>query len=243
MRPGRLVTAFCLVFLLTQCATVPEEKVGPLSVVSPAECLAMAERYVTHRWTATAQHIQHGDDPEGVRVDTPDADFHPLGRTAGWWKTGTGPGQVNVGIPYCWGGSDTPEAFDQKLREGKWAGDVYTAQKRKGLESAVSRHTAGVDCSGFISRCWKLDWHCSTRTIPKICDRLTGYDDLQPGDALNTHNGHVLLFAAFTKADRSELLVYETGSPLGWLVTKHTTPVPFLKGLGYEPYRYRGMQR
>ena len=241
MMPRSLAAAsiFCCL-LLTQCATAPldEERIGPLSSVTPAESLAMAERYVNHRWTATERQVMHGDDAAGIRVDTPDAAFNPVGRTAGWWK----PGQVNVGIPYCWGGSDTPESFDEGLRQGKWAGDVYTAQKRKQLNDAVSRNTAGVDCSGFISRCWKLDWHCSTRSIPKICDKLPSYDDLKPGDVLNTFNGHVLLFAAFTKPDRSELLVYETGSPLGWLVTKHTTPVWFLKGQGYEPYRYRGMK-
>ncbi len=230
------------VLVLTQCTTTPVgEKIGPLSTVTPEEALAMAERYVNHRWTAGPQHIKHGLDKDGIRVDTPDAAFHPPGRTSGWWKAGAG--HVNTGIPYCWGGSDTPESFDEKIRHGYWAGDVYTNEKRRGLESAVSRNTAGVDCSGFISRCWKLTWHCSTRTIPSICDKLASYDDLLPGDALNTFNGHVLLFVAFTNRERTELLVYETGSPLGWLVTKHTTTVPFLKNQGYEPYRYRGMKR
>ncbi len=238
----RSAASLLLCVWLAQCATpVPEEKIGPLSTVTPEECLALAEKYVTHRWKAEPRHVKHGLDAEGIRVDTPDADFRQPGRTPGWWLTG--PDKMNVGIPYCWGGSDTPESFDAGLRQGKWAGDVYTSQKRAGLESAVSRHTAGVDCSGFISRCWKLEWHCSTRSIPKICDKLASYDDLKPGDAINTFNGHVLLFVAFTSADRGELLVYETGSPLGWLVTKHTTTVPFLKNQGYEPYRYRGMVR
>jgi hypothetical protein len=238
----RCVVAGICSLLFTQCVTtVPraDEPIGPLPSVTPAESLAIAERYLNHRWVATERHAMHGADSEGVRVDTPDVTFCPPERTPGWWK----PGQVNVGIPYCWGGNDTPESFDEGLRQGKLAGDIYTAEKRKGLESARSKHTVGADCSGFISRCWKLDWHCSTRSIPKICDKLAGYDDLQPGDALNTVNGHVLLFAAFSKPDKSELLVYETGSPLGWMVTKHTTPVWFLQGLGYEPYRYRGMRQ
>lgn len=238
----RCVVAGMCSLLLTQCASITpavDEPIGSLSSVTPSESLAIAERYLNHRWAATERQAMHGTDPEGVHVDTPDVTFCPPERTPGWWK----PGQVNVGIPYCWGGNDTPETFDEGLRQGKLAGDIYTAEKRKGLESARSKHTVGADCSGFISRCWKLDWHCSTRSIPKICNKLASYDELQPGDALNTVNGHVLLFAAFSKPDKSELLVYETGSPLGWMVTKHTTPVWFLQGLGYEPYRYRGMRQ
>ncbi|RBP41176.1 hypothetical protein DES53_1075 [Roseimicrobium gellanilyticum] len=242
MKLLHLAGALLCGLLLTQCVSTPsasDEAIGPLASVTQAESLAIAERYLNHRWAATEKQAMHGVDPDGVRVDTPDATFRPAGRTPGWWKSG----QVNVGIPYCWGADDTPESFDQGVRQGKWAGDIYTSAKRKGLASARSKHTVGADCSGFISRCWNLDWHCSTRTIPKICDKLATYDELQPGDALNTVNGHVLLFAAFSKPDKSELLVYETGSPLGWLVTKHTTPVGFLQGLGYEPYRYRGMRR
>lgn len=236
-----LLSLWCVLWL-SQCATVPKEgQIGLLSDVTPAECLEMAECYLNHRWVAGPEQVKHGLDRDGIRVDTPDAGYRPAGRTPGWWRAE--PGAVNVGIPYCWGGSDTPESFDEGLRRGKWAGDIYTNEKRRGLESAVSKYTVGADCSGFISRCWKLEWHCSTRTLPRICDELPGYQALQPGDALNTHNGHVLLFAKFTKADGSELLVYETGSPLGWKVTKHVTTADFLKAQGYKPYRYRGMKR
>ena len=224
---------------LVQCRSVlPDEPIGPLSTVTRTQSLAIAERYATHPWSARKEHVQHGNDLTGVRVDTPDANYKPVGHTPGWWK----PGAVNEGVPYCWGGFDTPESFDMALRSGKVAGDVYTLRKRAKLEGAHSQFAAGVDCSGFVSRCWNLTWHCSTRSIPKVCDRLPSYDAMQPGDALSTYNGHVLLFAGFTKEDKSELLVYETGSPLGWRVMKHTTPAWFLRGQGYEPYRYRGIK-
>ncbi len=224
---------------MVACRSVPrEERIGPLSSVTRAQSLRTAERYTTHQWTGQKEHIHHGEDPGGVQVDTPDAGYSAVGHTPGWWK----PGVPTEGVPYCWGGFDTPELFDAGLRAGKWAGDVYTSRKRARLEAGHSPFTAGVDCSGFVSRCWNLEWHCSTRSIPKICDLLPSYDSLRSGDALSTYNGHVLLFAGFMKADKSELLVYETGSPLGWRVMKHTTPAWFLRGQGFEPYRYRGMK-
>jgi hypothetical protein len=220
------------------CATgVSGDGPGPLTKVTPSECLAMAERYATHEWRAAPGNVLHGLDPDGQRVDTPDAGFYPVGGVPGYWT----PRAVNVGVPYCWGGHDTPESFDRKVRQGKAAGDVYTAAKRAGLEGAVSRHAAGVDCSGFVSRCWGLAWHCSTRTLPLICDELPDYQSLRPGDALSKHNHHVVLFAAFTHPEKTEMLVYETGSPLGWKVAKHTVSVAFLQNQGFRPYRYRGM--
>jgi hypothetical protein len=224
---------------LSQCSTLePGEPIGELSKVTRSQCLATAARYANHRWTAEPRHAYHGVDLTGVRVDTPDHAFAAEERTPGWWKPGPG----NVGVPYCWGGFDTPESFDAHLKTGKFAGDVYTSQKRAGLNDAVSQFTTGVDCSGFVSRCWNLDWHCSTRTIPKICNPLLSYDALKPGDALSTYNGHILLFEKFTRADKSEFLVYETGSPLGWKVIRHTTTAEFLQGQGYKAYRYRGMK-
>jgi hypothetical protein len=224
---------------LTQCTTIErDEPIGELAPVKRAESLATAAQYANHRWTAEERHAFHGVDLVGVRVDTPDHNFAPPGRTPGWWK----PGKGNVGVPYCWGGFDTPESFDENLRTGKFAGDVYTAEKRAGLDNARSQFTAGVDCSGFVSRCWNLDWHCSTRNVPKICDELASYDELKPGDALSTYNGHILLFEKFTRPDRSEFLVYETGSPLGWRVIRHLTTAAFLQGQGYKAYRYRGMK-
>jgi hypothetical protein len=65
---------------------------------------------------------------------------------------------------------------------------------------------------------------------------------LRPGDILNTHNAHCLLFAGWNDATRSHLLAYETGSPPDWRVVNHFIDATWLKSLGYVPYRYRGMK-
>ena len=60
-------------------------------------------------------------------------------------------------MPYQWGGFSSTEEFLQGLKAGKAAGDVYTAEKRRLLEAAVSKQAVGIDCSGLISRCWRLN--------------------------------------------------------------------------------------
>ncbi len=96
-----------------------------------------------------ARNILHGPDANGVEVNTPDVSYKPPSGRDGWWV----PGAVNKGIPYKWGGFDDPESFDQGVANGLAAGDAATPAKRKADNAAVSAHAAGVDCSGFVSRC------------------------------------------------------------------------------------------
>ncbi len=112
-------------------------------------------------------------------MDTPDTGYRVPGAFAGWWT----PGQWNEGMPYQWGGFATPEQFDRGIAEGRAAGDVYTAEKRRLLDAAVSRHATGIDCSGFISRCWRLPRSYSTRELQGICETVS-WEQLQPGDVL-----------------------------------------------------------
>jgi hypothetical protein len=210
----------------------------PLSEVTRIEAIVMASRYCTHTWTATEQNSFHGVDPEGIQVDTPNAGFQPEEGKAGWWEAG----KHSVGIPYMWGGFDTPESFDAGLLEGKYAGDVYTAEKRRLLDDAVSKHAVGIDCSGFISRCWKLPRSYSTRELPGLCDPVTDLALLKPGDIFNTHNSHVVLFAGWTNTERTELMFYEAGSNPEWRVNLQKAPLSFLLDKGFTAWRYRGMK-
>jgi len=235
--------AFTAVFILVSsgCQTpppaAPDALFQPAATVKRSDTLLIAETYLRHRWKAEPRHRQHGPDARGIQVDTPDIGFKPAGISPGWWRTGA----MNVGVPYCWGGFDTPASFDAGLKAGKWAGDIYTSQKRALLDDAVSQQTAGIDCSGFISRCWRLDHSYSTREIPSICEPLAQWEDLQPGDALNVVNAHVLLFAGFQDRSKKEVLVYETGCPPIWKVMRHPISIAWLKSLGYTPWRYKGI--
>ncbi len=211
---------------------------GAGSGVTRSECLAIAEQYRTHQWTPAAANILHGPDPDGITVDTPDTSYQKPGAVPGWWV----PGSVNEGIPYQWGGFATTEQFDRDLTSGKAAGDVYTQRKRQLLDAAVSRYATGIDCSGFISRCWRLPRSHSTREFPTICDPLPSWDDLRPGDILNTFNSHACLFAGWHDAARTRIITYETGIPPHWLVVRHVVSANELKAKGFAPFRYRGIR-
>jgi len=240
MRTNSLLVLFLALLVCSGCTQgesgpTPSRLAQPLvrDYVHRGETIATARAYLDHEWLPERSHIFHGNDSSGIRVDTPDIGIGERG----WWRVG----RVNRGMPYKWGGFDTPGSFDAGLAEGKFAGDIYSAEKRRQLDGAVSRQAVGIDCSGFISRCWKLPRSYSTRELPSISIELGSYEQLQAGDILNVHNKHVLLFEKFTDASKTQMVVYEAGSPPSWKVLRNQTPVAFLKGLGYKPYRYKNI--
>ncbi|HAL71149.1 MAG TPA: hypothetical protein DCP71_05185 [Verrucomicrobiales bacterium] len=243
--PTQLTAALRLCFpgfalLLAACSAAPEKAdTSPRPTVQRQEVLAIAQAYSQHRWKASTPNIKHGKDSQGIQVDTPDEAYRPAdGTRPGWWMADA----WNVGIPYQWGGFDSLEEFDSKIRQGFAAGDIYTPAKRAGLDAAVSQEAAGIDCSGLISRCWRLRRSYSTRELPALCDKLAGYDDLRPGDILNTHNAHVLLFAGWANPARTRVSVYEAGCHPTWKVFRRQVRLEYLKQKNYLPYRYRNIR-
>jgi len=180
----------------------------------------------------------HATDAQGIQVDTPDTGYKVPGAFAGWWT----PGQWNEGVPYQWGGFATPEEFDREIAAGKAAGDVYTQEKRRLLDAAVSRQATGIDCSGFISRCWRLPRSYSTRELQSICTPVGSWNDLQPGDILNTWNSHVILFGGWMDAGKTKVIAYEAGAPPHWLVVSHWISAAELQAKGFSPLRYKAMR-
>jgi len=203
--------------------------------ISRAEALKIAETYVGHEWTAKPVNLRHGKDKAGIEIHTPDRPGGHGDPAADCWK----PGEKNTGVAYKWGGSDTPASYDAGLRAGKAAGDVYTAEKRRLGGAAVSGEAVGIDCSGFVSRCWKLAKRQSTSTLPSICRKLASADALQPADAMNTVGGHVLLFVRWLDAEKTRALFYEAAPFSKTRATERVTAE--LVSQGYQPLRYRGI--
>lgn len=251
--PKRISSAAALALallasLLPSCATsdgpgatgktlVPGDPAAP-SQVAPSESLAIARRLAGHSWRPFAGSILHGPDPAGVLVHTADAGYtDPSGRR-GWWL----PGEVNAGIPYKWGGFDDPASFDASVARGLAAGDVSSPEKRRLGNAAVSTRAAGLDCSGFVSRCLKLPTVHDTTQLPAVCRVLAGPQELRPGDVLNIPRRHVLLFAGWATTDRTWIYFYETGGqPDYWRPGLKQAPLAAIMALGYQPLRYRGM--
>jgi len=226
----------------TQPVAAPEWTPGAASApsqVTPHEALAMAEALTHHQWRPFARNILHGPDAGGVRVDTPDAGYHPPSKRNGWWV----PGEINEGIPYKWGGFDDPASFDGKVAAGFAAGDVATPEKRRADNAAVSAQAAGVDCSGFVAKCLKLPGPCDSAQLPFVCDVLPDAMDLRPGDVLNIPRRHAMLVAGWAKPDKSWILYYENGGVPEWKPALKQAPLAALLKLGYQPLRYRGMAR
>lgn len=91
-------------------------------------------------------------------------------------------------MPYCWGGFHTVSQFINGLNNGGRVGNIYT-----GTGSYVS-NTYGLDCSGFVSKCWGQTTKYGTSTLSQISSTLSNHSYLQLGDALNKAGSHVMLF-------------------------------------------------
>ncbi|WP_353567517.1 hypothetical protein [Haloferula sargassicola] len=197
------------------------------------EAIATAFAYTRVKWRPGERHVLHGPDADGIEVHTPDASLPERG----WWKAG----EAAIGMPYQWGGFDTPREFLSSLDRGEAAGDISTPTKRRLGDAGTSGHACGIDCSGFVSRCWRLARSVSTQDLPSICQPLNAWDHLQPGDIL-LNDRHVVLFAGWDRGGKS-VLAYEAGPFPVWRVNAASIPVAKLRREGYAPWRYRGDPR
>jgi hypothetical protein len=187
------------------------------------EIISVAETFEFHTWNATASNVFHGTAPDGRRVETPDQNCSLPNKEPGWWSTT----QQNTGIPYKWGGFDHLISFDDGISEGKYAGDIWTA-KSKG-----SSHAIGVDCSGFVSRCWQLSTKYGTWTLSeKKFRELSDYSELMRGDILNHPGDHVMLVHEDNPA--TTVWVIEA-SGWDWKVSRRNHNTKPLEQAGFKP--------
>jgi hypothetical protein len=185
----------------------------PTAVSSRSLALRIAESYVVARYACSEANLSPSD------VVAPDGD---VVRTPGWLVAGP-----NARVPYKWGGFSTLAQYTAGLVAGKYAGDINTA--------GVSSSAVGVDCSGYVSRCWQLNTHYSTSEMPSITTAYASWDDLKPGDAIHKI-GHVRLF--LERTSNGALRVAEAAGR-DWSVNYWTYLPSDL--VGYAPRSYVGM--
>ncbi len=205
------------------------------SKLAPEQAMRTAQTYTEIEWQPLPVHIRHGKDSAGIIVHTPDTTLAShTGDKRGWWR----PGKTAKGMAYKWGGFDTPETFLKGIAAGKKAGDVANTYKVRGDNAVISQESVGIDCSGFISRCWGLKEHVSTRGLPALCDPIP-WQDLTMGDIL-LKEGHVLMF--ITRQDPF-IIGYEAGPIPSWRARRCAITISYLKANGYSPWRYKKMAK
>ena len=125
----------------------------------------------------------------------------------------TASGKTYGSVPYCWGGFDTASTFNTAMSNSKDAGDINTTGSKRSC-------TAGVDCSGFVSRLWGLGSKYSTNTLLNVSyavnpDSMTGSDlwDYPDNHAIAhryyTSSGVAAVWES-TKTDQADRVVART---------------------------------
>jgi hypothetical protein len=171
--------------------------------------IATAREFAEHNWTSRAANLK------ASCVKNYDTDWQP--------------NQNIVGLPYKWGGADSPAEFDQKLARGLAAG----AHSRHGVANCA----AGIDCSGFVGYCWGLrSRRYSTSTMREIAGkpRYNWFSDMKPGDALNKPGSHIVLFAGYNPD--GTINVFEASGSAARVIYHRTTWSRFK---GYLPLQYK----
>ena len=212
---------------------------APAEYVTRAQAIQTAKAYTGLNWQAEKRHSLHGTDPNGQWVDTPDAAAATTLGSAMWWQCGN-----NIGMPYKWGGFDTPQQFCERLQNDSivYAGDYASAAKIEGGDNAVSQYAAGIDCSGLVSRCWRLERPYSTRELGALCTQLPDFSALQPGDIALKPGTHVILFTGWADKNKSSFYAIEAGGVPHWKCYCYRINIATLKRLGYTPPRYKNIR-
>ena len=227
---SRKLTRFLIVLVL---ALGVRADLASAQSITRAESLMIAESFINHRWRSSLKNVRHGKDSDGIEVHTPDRDGGHGSPRGDCWI----PDAENIGVAYKWGGNDSPKSFSAGIRTGKAGGDVYTLEKRRCGDRAVSADAAGVDCSGFINHCWKLTARYSTNSLPSICQKLSSPAALEPADIMNQPNGHVLLFVKWLDAEKTRAIFYEA-APFS-KTRAAERDINEMTAAGYHPLRYR----
>ena len=133
------LTLLTLSACLGACVPGAPEILPPASSVTRREALETSRAYTSMAWRGSPRNVRHGTDEDGIRIDTPDASAAG-GHAGAWWR----PGARSTGMPYKWGGFDTPRQFAERLKADAAnggspaaAGDMGTPEKQAAGDAAA----------------------------------------------------------------------------------------------------------
>lgn len=163
------------------------------------------DAYRDHRWTLTDDNLRNPCETEivpGIPIACrrPDRFVFPPEQAR------TPRPAAMTGLPYDWGGTDSLERFDNKIRKGYIAGNIGGTF----WPSGARRVTAGVDCSGLVANVWRLGRHVGTSALAQLTERVATLDRMRLGDALLLPEHHVALYREQVKPDGASLAIRVT---------------------------------
>lgn len=138
---------------------------------------------------------------------------------------------LHWGLPYTqmsW--HDEIEFENYRLTESE------TRFYREGYDSGLDRYYGyyGLDCAGFISKCWQLSTKQNTTTLANNYKPLkAGNPSVQTGDALII-TGHVMFVANNNTAGSSLTIVHQTVPETQWRFPSYAE----IQNEGYKPISY-----
>ncbi len=167
----------------------PAARAAPPGPVTRADVGKCAEEFRDLQWTVTPGSYQRA----GVADDC-----SPQTR---YWRRphyiNGKSGQQVKGVPYCWGCSDSLAQFQEYVKTGaRLAGHSCTC---RGGHYCVRNDATGVDCSGFVSQCWKSG-HKTTSSMSEV-SAVIDKSKVKPGDAFNLAGSHIRLFMGLVDTD------------------------------------------
>jgi hypothetical protein len=178
--------------------------VSPSQAITRDEVMVRAKAYANHPWRCTTLNL--------------------TASCSSSYKSEYIPGDY-VGLPYDWGGYKTLFQFDQQIKTGDGAGSKP--------HGSILSCTTGVDCSGYVSKCWNAG-HTTTSSMSSISTAIAT-SQLLPGDALNKAGNHVVLYS-HKLADGTPVF-YEAGAYNVTVSYKGWSSVS-----GFVPIRYNKIQ-
>lgn len=136
-------------------------------------------------------------------------------------------------MPYCWGGFSSTSQFKTAMNSSGRVGNINTST------SGRVSNTYGLDCSGYVSRCWGLTKKYATSTISNVSTQIS-YSNLKQGDAINKSGSHVVLY---DYSDGSgNYILYECTKLNQYDRVSHTIrTISSLQSDSYVAIRYNGI--
>jgi hypothetical protein len=191
-----------------------------------------ARAFLTVNWTMQRENFSQSSVENECVPEHGKFWARPRGFTEAMIGTTIGP------MPYRWGGDDTPDSFRVRAQLGALAGDICTCRSASHNYCLVGA-SAGVDCSGFVSRAWGIEKR-GTSGLLDVSDNVASIDELKPGDAFNWPGRHVRLLVAPAPGAATAFTVLESSTRQDCEGVCERTYRPSELS-GYQLIRYRGV--